>query len=1023
MRGVLRVCTSSRIEALVDALCRVVSEPLASPFTAETIVVPSRAMGDWLALRLAEKQGIWANPKFVTLEAFVAELAGGAGEDAFDRDTLTWTIAALLPSLTGRAELAPVAAYLEDDADGTKRLALARRVAGTFARYLAHRPEMVLAWEQGGTHEAEAWQPLLWQAIVGRLGNDHRARRTQRLLERLQKKDILDVPERVSVFAPDSIPLAQADVLAALATVTPVHVFVRSNAGHALAESLGTRRAETFSTLAGRASDSFLGLDAGAPPPSPTLAVHACHAPMRECEVLRDQLLAALDEDATLEPRDILVLCPDLETYAPVIDAVFGVPTTDRTHLPYRVVDHVTRRLLRVCTAFLAFLDLVPSRMTAPDVLDLLAREPVRAKFDLQENEMDVVRRWVSECGIRWAEDEHHRAEVGQPALRENTWRFGLDRLLLGYAMGAEERALCHEVLPYDDVEGTKTTTLGGLAAFCEELFFFRKDLTGKKSLPAWRERLLDALSRLFHASWQTEFQHQMIRDALERIVTSADKAGFTGEVPLAVVKDALDAELAERGGRLEAPAGGLTFATFASSRCVPARVVALLGMNDGDVPRAPRRDGFDLLGAKHAAGDPSPRDEDRQAFLDALLSARDALLVTYIGQSIANNAERPPSVLVSELLETLPPDVRATAVVHHPLHAFSPRYFGGDDDARLFSHASALCTGALSMLRARKEQEPFVAAPLAPSDLPRTLTVEQLARFFEHPVRAFFQTRLRVTFGSDVETVEDREPLDLGPLEQWTLGTPLLARARDGRPLGPPVPRDVVAEGALPLGVVGAGAYEGVLATVEDIDARVAEHLDDAPLPPCPFEVDVPAHDTRLFGWARNASATKVVVFTFSKLSGKQKVSAWVKHVAMNAAGLALETVLVCKDKTLRLAPLTKADAAARLADLLDLYWRGLEAPLLFFPDPSLLYVETLRKVKSTDAAMARATKDFDDSEKFGASTCPYVQRAFGGAFPLDDAFEPFSAARDRTKYPSFVALAERIGQPLCASVIPEDG
>ncbi len=980
IRGVLRIYRSARLEALVDALNDVVREPLVSPFAKETIVVPSRAMGDWLALRLAEKQGIWANPSFVTIEELVAN-------EAIDTDTLTWAIAAVLPSLLTDAKLAPVATYLEGDADGTKRHALARRLAATFRRYLTHRPAMITAWERGEDDlpAEHAWQPVLWRAVAGRVGREARHPATD--------------AERLSVFAPEALSPAHADALAALPNV---HVFARSTAGHPLATSLGTRNAETLATLEARAQ-SITDLDATPPSTLPQhLSVHACHAPMRECEVLRDQLLAALNDDPTLEPRDVLVLCPDLDTYAPVIDAVFGVSDKERTFLPYRIVDRASRKQLRVVEAFLALLDLIPSRLTAPDVVDFLSREPVRAKFDLEENELDTVRRWVSEVGIRWGEDEAHRAEVGQPALRANTWRFGLDRLIAGYAIGKDgshDRTLCENTLPYDDVEGHATSTLGGLSAFCEELFFFRKELSGKHTLTTWQDLLRDALARLFHTFWQTEFQHAMVRDALTRIADTATKAGFAEEVPLAVVRDALAAELEERGRRRDVAAGGVTFAAYSSGRATPARVVVLLGMNDGDVPRAPRADGFDLLASSRQPGDPSVRDDDRQAFLDALLSARERLIVTYVGQSIANNAERPPSVLVSELLDLLSDAERKTALVRHPLHAFSPTYFGATEDIRLFSHADSLCEGAQAMSGPKSMMAPFARAPLPPSDLPRTLTLDQLVKFFEHPTRAFMMTRLRVFFGSDADVLEDREPLELDALEAWKLGAGLLERGERS----PDVPADLVAEGALPLGVVGAFTYAEVAKKVAWIRAQIEEHVGGTKLrAPLPIELDVAAHDTRIVGWVKGTTPSVHLVTTYSNAGGKHRVGAWVRHVAMNAAGLSLRTVLVCKNEVWQLAPLKARDAEAQLRELVALYWRGLEAPLLFFPETSIAYVERLRKTRDENDALTHAEKAF--GKDFGDGTCPYIDRAFGGAAALHE--------------PTFASLATELVSPMLAQV-----
>ena len=1015
----MHVHRSDKLESLVEALARSVAEPLSSPFVAETIVVPSRALGVWLSLRLAELHDVWANPRFVSIDTFLDELhasVDGATDesDRFNREGLTWAIAGVLPGLLANDAFTSVRSYLEGDHDTTKRIALARKLASTFTGYLAHRPELLAAWERSSetpNHETEAWEASLWRALVEKHGTDHRARRNAALLGSVRASRPAGIPERLSVFAPESLTETSLDLFQALAKHIDVRLFVRRGA-HDLADSLGARGRDLAAAISDREGITSHDEPSASASASSSLAVHACHGPMRECEVLRDQLLAALDTDRSLEARDILVLCPDLERYAPVIDAVFGTSPRTPGFLPYRIVDRSARRGLAVVEAFLALLDVAPSRATATDVIDFLAREPVRSRFALDENEIDVVRQWVTDTGIRWGEDEGHRREVGQPAYRANTWRFGLDRLVLGYAMGSEAHAMCEGVLPYDDVEGTTSSTLGGFATYCEQLFTVRKMLVGLAPLAAWRDRLIDALPRLFSAPWQTEFQHQMIREALDDLVSRATEAGFTDEVPLAVVREALAGDLDDRASALESSPGGITFASFASSRCVPARMLVMLGMNDGSFPRAPRADAFDLVAMHPRRGDPSLRDADRQAFLDALLCARERVLITYIGQSIANNAERPPSVVVSELLDSLG-DKAESVVVRHALHAFSPIYFGDrKDDPRFFSHAAALCDGARSMRAKRVDFPPFIERPFSPADASRAVTLDELARFFEHPMRAFVQKRLGVFLGRDLTPLEDREPLQLDALDRWKLGAPLLERARDGEALDG-VPPDVLAEGILPLGVVGTFAYDAVLPDVLAIANAVNPLLDGVPA--APREIDLEVGGTRIIGWLRNAGAKAHVVYTFSQLQGKHRVGTWIRHLAMQCTGLHHETWIVArghgKASCLKYPAMKPPDARDALASLVDLYWRGLEAPLLFFADASMVYASCLAE-KGAAVALSRASKAY--LAMFGSGEDAYVRKVIGEREPFDASFEPFAAPRDRARFPAFTDLAVEICGPL---------
>jgi len=56
-------------------------------------------------------------------------------------------------------------------------------------------------------------------------------------------------------------------------------------------------------------------------PEDRNLQVHACHGRARQVEVVRDAILCLLADDPTLEPRDIVVMCPDIEVFAPLIHA------------------------------------------------------------------------------------------------------------------------------------------------------------------------------------------------------------------------------------------------------------------------------------------------------------------------------------------------------------------------------------------------------------------------------------------------------------------------------------------------------------------------------------------------------------------------------------------------------------------------------------------------------------------------------------------------------------------------------
>ena len=216
-----------------------------------------------------------------------------------------------------------------------------------------------------------------------------------------------------------------------------------------------------------------------------SIQVHACHGRARQVEVLRDAILHLLAEDPTLEPRDVIVMCPDIETFAPLIGATFGAGrdlarrTTSSTTCPRSCARPTCAsgsptarcaRPTRCSASSRRLLELADQRLTASQVLDLADREPVRRRFGLDDDDVARVEEWVAQSGIRWGLDAAHRAPFKLDKLPAGTWRAGLDRVLLGVAMTDEEQRLFGGVLPLDDVESGAIDLAGRFAELVDRL-------------------------------------------------------------------------------------------------------------------------------------------------------------------------------------------------------------------------------------------------------------------------------------------------------------------------------------------------------------------------------------------------------------------------------------------------------------------------------------------------------------------------------------------------------------------------
>jgi exodeoxyribonuclease V gamma subunit len=1066
------------MEELASALADVVRRPLASAMTEEVIVVSSQGLERWLSQELAVRLGVCANARFPFPRTFIDELIGkGASEEdgpTFDRESLSFAIAALLPEIAERQGAESIAAYLSSDPRGQKRFELARQIAGVFDQYAVYRPDLVAAWERGSGH---GWQPDLWRALVDRLGPVHVAARAEEFLA----APLPDMtPERVSLFGISSLPPIYLRLLSRIAKEREVHVFLLSPSPvaeprHPLAASLGALGRDFEALLMREAEpevrDRFVApgdetllqvlqadLLAGTRRAHGTnaarvqvrledesLAVHSCHSPLREVEVLRDQLLAMFEADPTLEPHHVIVMAPDIDAYAPLIDAVFGVDTSDPGYVPYRIADRKVSAWNLVAEALLELLSLAGSRMKASEVLDLLQLDPVQRRFGIDAEEVPELRRLVRESGIRWALDAEHRAAFEQPPVEENTWRFGVRRLLLGQALRDTGEPF-HGVLPIE-TSSDAAPLVGRLSEVVRELETWRDQLSVARTLDDWAVCLRELLGAFVPSEEPHVWGLRAVLESIDALVRRAKVAGFGEPIHREIVLYLLRHEFDRERSTRNFLSGGVTFCALLPMRSIPFRVVYLLGLCDRDFPRTSRSPAFDLVAQRPRAGDRFTRDEDRQLFLEALLSARDRLVLSYVGRAVHDNAEFPPSVVVSELLDVVDTSfttrrehasqlllfeprlaedgVGRTRILEHPLQAFSPRYFGADDDPRLFGFTAADAAGA-RVLASRKATRPrFHAKPLVPADS-AVVGLDELSRFLENPARALVRRRLGVVLDDEPLLVADREPIELGPLEAYEIGARLFERAlREGRT------REAVswarAHGLLPIGTPGEIDLARVLADVDALLA-VARRFVGERRPP--VEVDVDLDSATLSGVLRDVYPKGQAFLRFARLKAKNEVVAWVHHLALQCAApeRGLPTVVLgrasadeARAEARLFDPLDPEVARNRLNELVELYRLGQKAPLAFFPRAAKRYAKAWLDAGGAPererAALESARRVFQDDRNAPADADDaYVARLFYGVDPFATSPAPFDDDGS-LGLPSFPEVARAVFVPLLAA------
>ncbi|MEY3289885.1 MAG: hypothetical protein RLZZ419_2127 [Pseudomonadota bacterium] len=692
-----------------------------------------------------------------------------------------------------------------------------------------------------------------------------------------------------------------------------------------------------------------------------SLVFHIAHSPQREVEILHDQLLARFNSAENLNPRDVIVMVPDISKYAPHIRAVFGnMKSGDPRYIPYSLADQQQRGQNPLLVAAEALLNLPDSRFAVSEFLGLLEVPALRRRFAIDEAAIPKLHQWVEEAGIRWGLDAAQRAQtVAMPKdLEANTWQFGLRRMLLGYAVGAS--AAFNAIEPYDEIGGLDAQWVGGLSYLLETLEKQANLLRKDQSYQVWQETLSALLEDFFDVTSSEEERKtlEILTRSLARWGEICEQAGLTDQdnLPLNVVREAWLATIDEPNLQQRFLSSRINFCTLMPMRAIPFRLICLLGMNDGDYPRSQPAHSFDLMSQRgqYRSGDRSRRQDDHYLFLEALLSARQQLYISWIGRNIRDNSERPPSVLISQLrdvlklgwqLEDNKPDLLKALTVEHPLQPFSKKYVDKNRDVRLFTYAREWFEASESVSLSN-------STPATVYEKTFTLNLKSLGRFLKAPVKTFCNNTLKFGFDDETITSEDNEPFGFNNLESYLLRKNLLDALHSEIPDNPDTfleqQRTTMArQGKLPLGGFAYAAYADIADPVnhawqryqtlltlwpDEIDARIIDlHFT------LPDGITIQLTG-ELINLRQNSDGMNqgLIDLTAQALLGNTRkikyhnlLAYWVQHLAGCAAGMNLQTLVMGSDSIIEIAMIEQSAAFAQLNTLLEAWYQGMQAPL----------------------------------------------------------------------------------------------
>lgn len=856
------------------------------PFVSDPVIAGSPGLARWLAAELANCFGVWANGHMPTLADWWDELWTQVLPDAprpWSTDALPLAVADALLELGDAGPPLP---------NRTALHALATDIAHGLPRWSVYRKALVAEWERG----APGWQGALWRALCKRLGPYHPSAAAGALVDALPRA--ANLPRAAFFFDVDLDP-CQLDVLDALGRRIDVHLFRPSPspfswehddrddigalatlgaAWRAADQRMANRQVigdafdlhtpvETDTRLQ-RLKASWRGHWAPSDADDDSFRLRSAPHPAREVEALRDALLHRFHADPTLAPQDVLVVSPQLDDLAPFVTALFA----DR--IPIRIADRPRAATDARVAVVRALLDLPDGRMGLPAVLEVIALEPVRARFGLAGDDIGSVASALVGSGARWGMDASFRVARGEPGHDVHSLRHGLTRLLLAVAMPSDDRAWKGVVPRTHDLDAD---ALGGLSAFVAALDSWCQGARPARPLAAWATDLAAGLLR-FAVPGDDPAVHAALLGVAERAQTWSEPLTLAEAAPW--IRAAVDG-LRTRAGLL---GGGVTFARPEQVRGVPARVIAWLGLDAASWPRRRPAPAWDPM-SERVAHDPDEVAADRALVLGSALLARDAWWASWCAEEPGTRAPRLASSAALELQRNAERDGAGNA-----LHVVAGRSW--DDAARL---ADAPVADAWAVAAADAAAAPLSGRWVLSTQLePETealLDVEEFVTLVSKPARSFFGTRLHARPWVDTVAADDVDRLDADDgLERWSLRDRLLTHRKQGRRLDA-VRSAVLASGDWPLGVAGVDLFDQLR---DEADALWTCWQRYAVGTAVPRWIAASLPPIRVEGWLHGLYGDRRVELHAGAVRPEKEVAAWVRHLLACWTDPAFQTTTV---------------------------------------------------------------------------------------------------------------------------------
>lgn len=923
------IYSSNHPEYLCQKLCDNIAQTGEDIFDREIIVTQTAGMSAWLKTEISRINGVFANFSIMNQDSVMNEihllLFGKRPKN--NKDIIRHKVYKLLDHENFKDGFPDVAQYYRDSE--IRRIQLAARIADLFDQYQLYRADMIRLWSDdklaGLPAESERWQQWLWK----NLNIESREKSRDLLIEKMQENTDLVKSrfKRISLFGISIFTGFHLEFFRTLSEITQVDFYIclptdNMNFQNELLLSYGSKASELISMVEEKLgkfefhavknvgetsliklqnqilnnSNKLDFIDDG------SLQINSCFTPAREVECLYNYLLDLFDKDRSLNPGDVLVMTTDINKYSPFIKAIFKNPPVK---IPYWISGTSNNSEDTIVSAIEKILKFSEKDFTSEKVISLLEQRRIKQKFRISD--CDYIRSVVRKANIRFGRE--NRAEDDS---RYVSWKYGLEKIILGYAMLTDNEFLAGEdltVFPFRDAEASQSHDLLLLKAFVETLESLIDSEEIIRTMIEWKDFLFNEVieKMIYYDDFSKTDREELA--SISRALSYITSQDFEEKVPFPVFLDELNAKLFTETGEINLNTGNVTVSAPVPVRGIPFKVICFLGLDNDAFPREDYFMGFDLLGVEYQEGDRNKKETDKYLFLDTVLSAREKLYLSFIGQNVKDNTEIPPSIVVDTLLEYVG---CGSILSRHPLYGFSSQYNMNADDRHFTFLYGEKTTGFNP-----KEPDPKEFDEIS---------VYSFVKFFEHPPKWYFNNILGIYHEEDEQTLPETELFGLGHLEKWHIRNDLI-HAKDEN-IQSYIEKSIK-EGNLPLKNLGRLVSDEILEDISDIKSiylSLTESKEEKPV-----LIDFNIENVRFTGTIEGVFGDMFITLAFSDRP-VHKVRAYLRTLMLCAQGEISSSKIIEKKGKVKEMPVMKPEESkTEIKKLLSYFIKGTQAPLKF--------------------------------------------------------------------------------------------